>query len=245
MPSPTVAPVDRSSRHRGMLEPLHRFRTVIVIGVAVILVLIVVAKAAAASASWARVELPFDQALSRGHVPALDTLSLTIEWLLSPVQGLVIVVLVSLIVLWKTRDRMVFLTFLLVVAGGWLSSELVKIVVHRARPDYHLLAHPLSTEVNFASFPSGHTCLATALAVGFVLLLRGRPIQKWAIVFGAVGVLIVAWSRLYIGAHYPSDVLGSMIYTTAAMLVFLAVWNQWLRAPLERALTRPRARRRH
>ncbi|WP_223692004.1 phosphatase PAP2 family protein [Leifsonia poae] len=243
MSTALLAPAGRRADVRGILRPFRHPRAVFVVCVLVALVLLTAAIALSGSAAWSRTELGFDQALSRGHVPALDAVALTIGWVLSPLQGLVLVILVSLGVLWRTRDAMVFLTFALTVAGGWLSSELVKIIVHRARPDYHLLAHPLSTEVNNASFPSGHTCLATALAVGIILLLRGRRSQWIAIAVGAVGAIVVAWSRLYIGAHYPADVVGAVVYTTAVMFAFLAVWTQWLAAPVERLLLRPRSAR--
>jgi membrane-associated phospholipid phosphatase len=221
-----------------MLQPFRHFWAVFVISLIVVVGVVVAGRLLAGSASWATGELSVDQAISRGHLPALDAIALAIEWVLSPLLGLVIVVLVSAGVFLKTRDLMVALTFALVVGGGWLSSELIKILVHRARPDFRMLAHPLSTEANFASFPSGHTCLATALAVGFVLLLRGRTAQRWALVLGTVGVLIVASSRVYVGAHYPTDVIAAIVYTTAAMVAFLAVWNQWLAAPVARTLGR-------
>ncbi|MEO8907315.1 MAG: phosphatase PAP2 family protein [Microbacteriaceae bacterium] len=226
-----------------MLAPFRRFRSTLIVSVLVVLVVVVVAKVIAGSASWAHSEIAVDQWLSRIHVPFWNAVALSIQWVLSPLMGLVIVVLVSAGVFWRTRDRMVGLTFLLVVAGGWLSSELVKMIVHRPRPDFHLLAHPLSTEVTLDSFPSGHTCLAMALALGFVFLYRQRRGQKWAILIGALGVLIVAWSRLYIGAHYPTDLIGSILYTGAAMTAFLAIWNQWLVAPVERLIGGPGARK--
>lgn len=243
MPSATLVSPGRRSSARGILAPFRRYLTILIVCVAVVLLVIVAARVMASSTAWAQTELPVDQFLSRHHVGVLDSVALGIQWVLSPVRGLILLLLVSVAVLVKTRDWMVAVTFALTVGGGWLSAEIVKIIVHRARPDYHLLAHPLSTEANFASFPSGHTCLAAALALGFIMLLRGRSGQKWAVAIGAVGVLIVAWSRLYIGAHYPTDVLGSMMYTTAVMIAFLAVWNQWVVAPAELLYLRFRNRR--
>ena len=236
MPSDTLPARDRPRDLRGLIAPVRSFRPLVVVCLAIIVMLVVTGRMLAASPSWTAAELSVDQQLSRGHVPVLDALALAIRTVLEPGPGLVIVAVIAVAVLVRTRDRIVTLTFVLAVGGGYLASELVKLLVHRARPDYHLLAHPLSTEADTASFPSGHVCLATAIAFGLVLLLRGRPAQKWAIVAGTAGVVVVAWSRLYIGEHYPTDVLASIVFTTAAMLAFIAIWNRWLAAPAERLL---------
>ena len=237
MPTHMLARHERADGYRSLIEPVRPFWPLVISCLAIILFLVIAGRVMAGSPTWTHGELAVDQLLSRGHVPALDAITLTIRAVLEPLPGLLIVAVVSIGVFLKTRDRIVSLTFVLVVAGGWLSSELIKIVVQRERPDYHLLAHPLSTEANAASFPSGHVCLVTALVLGFVLLLRGRAAQKSAIAAGGVIVVVVALSRLYVGEHYPTDVLASVIYTSTAMLLFLAVWNRWLAAPVERLIT--------
>jgi undecaprenyl-diphosphatase len=213
------------------------------VAIGVVLVVVVLARVMAGSPDWNHMELGVDQAFSLHHAAALNAIALAIAWILSPIHGLILLLLICAGVWWRVRDPLVSLTFALVVLGGWLSSELIKIVVHRARPDFHLLAHPLSFETSFDSFPSGHTCLATALAVGFIFLLRGRRWQRTAVILGALFVVVVALSRLYIGAHYPTDIIGSMLYTTAAMTAFLAIWNRWL-APLVAPLFAGSGRRR-
>lgn len=218
------------------MQPFRNFWPIVTVGVVLVVIVVAGGWVLAGSPGWAHTELPVDQALSRGHVPFLDAVALTIRAVLAPIPGLIIVAVVSVGVLLKTRDWIVSVTFALIVGGGWLSSELVKLLVHRARPDFLLLAHPLSTEANFASFPSGHTCLITALALGLVLLLRGHRAQKWVIAGGAAAVLVVAWSRLYIGEHYPSDVIAAVLYSSAVMVLFLAVWNRWAVPSLETAL---------
>lgn len=233
----------RGSLASTFLLPFRRTGLVVTISALVIVLTIVVGRIAASSASWTRSELTVDQSLSRLHVPIGDALALTVGWVLSPVQGFVLILIICAIVAWKVRDWSVTVPFTLVVLGGWLSSELVKIIVHRARPDFHLLAHPLSFEVNFSSFPSGHTCLITAVMVGFIYLLRGRANQGLMIATAVIVVFLVALSRLYIGAHYPTDVIGSMVYTTAAMTGFLTAWNRWLAAPAGRILSRAGSRR--
>jgi undecaprenyl-diphosphatase len=101
---------------------------------------------------------------------------------------------------------------ILSVVGGMLLNAGLKQVFQRPRPQFE---DPLVTLASY-SFPSGHTA-ATTLFYGFlVLLLLRRPgqsaLRRSAIVVGAVVmVLLVATSRVYLGAHYLSDVLAAML----------------------------------
>jgi hypothetical protein len=105
MSSTKLAPARERSGYRPMLKPFDHFRRVIILCALVIFVLLVAARIIAGSASWVAFELPFDQFLSNGHSAGLDAVSLSIAWLLSPIQGLIIVVLVSSAVLWRSRGN--------------------------------------------------------------------------------------------------------------------------------------------
>lgn len=101
----------------------------------------------------------------------------------------------------------------LAVPGGMLLNALLKQVFQRARPRFD---DPLVTLDSF-SFPSGHTNAAT-LFYGFVALLLLAQVhgpaagRRSAIIAGAVlMVLLVATSRVYLGAHYLSDVVAAML----------------------------------
>lgn len=103
-------------------------------------------------------------------------------------------------------------------------GQLVGMALPRARP-YEVLpmAHLLVPHSPDTSFPSDHTILAFAVAV---LIWRvSRPL-------GTVLLLLALWTaaaRVFIGAHYPSDVLGGAVLGAA---VSLAVWALSARRPL-------------
>jgi undecaprenyl-diphosphatase len=212
----------------GILAPARRFRLTFSVSVIVIALIIALGVAISHSTAVTRIELPIDQAISLHHIAMFDSIALMIEWLFSPLQAFVLILLVSAVVLIVKRSWTIGITFALAVLGGWLSSEAVKLIAHRARPDYHLLAHPLVREVNFASFPSGHTCAATALGLGLIFLFRGTRTRRWLVPLVVLALLGVAFSRLYVGAHYPSDVIAALVYTTAAVIAFLSLWNRWV-----------------
>ena len=107
------------------------------------------------------------------------------------------------------RDWM--LTLLVTVPGGMLLNVAMKHTFERARPHFDEPILSLSTY----SFPSGHSVAATLL-YGLLACYLTRHARSWgarvAIVLAACAlVLLVAGSRLYLGAHYLSDVLAGML----------------------------------
>jgi membrane-associated phospholipid phosphatase len=134
------------------------------------------------------------------------------EWI-----GIVLFVL-ALLFAWK-RWWPSLVTLIIVVPGGMLLNEWVKIVVHRHRP---FITGPFVDWSGY-SFASGHTIGATLLYGQ--LLLFALPILKarhWRIlcVVGAVSlVLLVGFSRIALGAHFLTDVLAAIIFGIAWLML--------------------------
>lgn len=87
------------------------------------------------------------------------------------------------------------------------------------------------------SFPSGHTSASFAAAV---VLLLTRWKGRWAALVLAV---LIAFSRLYLYVHFPTDVLGGMLVGALCGLLAVTIWNRWLASsPLGRKLkeTKPK-----
>jgi len=117
--------------------------------------------------------------------------------------------------------RLDALLFLGAVGGYGVLTLLIKHLVQRARP----IAFFRIAESGY-SFPSGHTLGATCLAfaLGFVLWRSGtsRGMKALGSVALLLGVLVIALSRLILGVHYPTDVLGSILLGTAWMSALIA-----------------------
>jgi undecaprenyl-diphosphatase len=109
----------------------------------------------------------------------------------------------------RWRRWSVALFFLIVLGGQLLLSNAVKYAVERVRPDappLHVLSGP--------SFPSGHATAAAATwaAVALVLSRRSSPRRRAILGGAAVGIAVaVACSRVFLGAHWTSDVIGGLL----------------------------------
>lgn len=136
----------------------------------------------------------------------------------------------SLVLLCFPRTRRAGLLALMALAlGGLFTNLLLKPLVDRTRPWLIVNGlYALVGEPDPHSFPSGHTCAAFAAAGVWFRNLPGR----W---LGAVGLgmaALMGFSRLYVGVHYPSDVLaGALIGLFCAWLAlrlapYLPKWDK-------------------
>jgi undecaprenyl-diphosphatase len=125
---------------------------------------------------------------------------------------------------WRRGALLVVVT----LAGAGLLDTLLKLAFARARPtaffDYPL---PLSH-----SFPSGHAFFAGSFFGGLALLVSPRvhsKVVRWAVwVITALLMLLIGGSRIYLGVHYPSDVLAG--YAAATIWVAaVAFGDRWVR----------------
>ena len=125
-------------------------------------------------------------------------------------------------------------TLVLAVPGGMLLNELVKILVHRHRP----FEDGWFVDWSGYSFASGHTIGATLLYGQIALFLipvfksrRGRVLLFSAASFV---VVLVGFSRIALGAHYLTDVLGGMFFGMMWLTICMLIGR-----PLRRAVLRP------
>ncbi len=74
-----------------------------------------------------------------------------------------------------------------------------------------------------ASYPSGHTAAAAVLAVALVIVVTRARLRLAALVLAGGFAVAVAVSRVYLGDHYPLDVLGSVLCALAAGFVVVGL----------------------
>lgn len=104
----------------------------------------------------------------------------------------------------------------------------IKPIFHRTRPDDWLLNHELDM-----SYPSGHSSTAITFFLGLIVLVwHARipiPIQIVASIALGICVVGIPWSRLALGAHYLSDVLGGLLFGGAWLAASVAVYLSYAR----------------
>lgn len=129
----------------------------------------------------------------------------------------------------EKRDHWFFLPTVLATVFSWILSEIfLKWVFARPRPTIDIGAIILTTPGNY-SFPSTHATIAWAMA--FVLWREDEKLRPWLIILAT----LISLSRIYLGVHYPSDVLSGAI---------LGLIIGWGVMRIE-SLLQPKARRRH
>jgi len=148
-----------------------------------------------------------------------------LSYLGGPPMLTVLVVAASGYVLWRRQPRLAI--FLAVTsAGGGIVDSIVKILVDRPRP---LVDHAVATAFG-KSFPSGHAMSSTvvygALLVVFLPALRGR-FRRAAVILTVVVVAAVGSSRLMLGVHFVSDVIGGYVLGLAWLAGSVALFETW------------------
>lgn len=163
----------------------------------------------AVTAGWT---VPLDQAMVAavaGHrTDVLNNLAINVTSLGSAPVVVFIVLLVTLYALASGRQRVVLALFWTPLS--FFLDNVLKLVFQHPRPTQAIIAIPDSY-----SFPSGHAVAASALYITLALIAargerrqRPRRILIWS---GVVVAVFVAWSRVYLGVHYFSDVIGGLL----------------------------------
>jgi undecaprenyl-diphosphatase len=146
--------------------------------------------------------------MERQHTPQLDVWALEVTSLGS---GLVVAmtVAVSSVFLWVTRHRYSVILLWTALLGAGLITRTLKTIFDRPRPD----VFPWQTAyVDHGSFPSGHatTSMVVYLTLAYLVgrLAETRRLRALTLLVAAVLIALIGMSRLYLGVHYPSDVIG-------------------------------------
>lgn len=131
--------------------------------------------------------------------------------------SLVLVIVAALILLLQHRRQDVVM-LAVAYAGAEGLNAVLKLVYQRPRPTF---ANPIAVEAYY-SFPSGHAMVSLVafgmLAYLLVLRVHNRYAQIWIVFAAVLLIVLVGISRLYLGVHYFSDVVGAYVAGTVWLI---------------------------
>lgn len=134
----------------------------------------------------------------------------------------IIWVIITIVLSWIMSNRTFVVQVILTLASGILLNRIIKLIIKRPRPSTDILMHYGSY-----SFPSGHSS-AAVLVLGCLILLTWQVAKRqWVryalTTFFVLLIIAIGFSRVYVGAHYHSDVLAGWCLGT-----FVVTGYQWL-----------------
>ncbi|MEU2978186.1 phosphatase PAP2 family protein [Streptomyces hirsutus] len=222
MPSPHVSPVAPEAPLR---PPEHRPSAALlgVPAVCSVLLLILVA------VKWRPLTGLDRDIASAFHRWAVDEPGLTqtarvlTDWVWDPWTMRLLCGAVALLLWYRYAARWTAVWLVVTCAVGAMVQQVLKAAVGRARPVW---PDPVDT-AHYAAFPSGHAMTA-ALTCGLLLwLLRrhgvGRVLWGWAVALAVLSVTGVGLTRVWLGVHWPTDVLGGWLLGLAIAAVAVRV----------------------
>lgn len=120
------------------------------------------------------------------------------------------------------RQKVQTILFLIVIGGTAALNLVLKLFFQRARPDLNRLI-----EISGYSFPSGHTMMATSLYIILAFILWRNARKPGRILYGISAIFMISMiciSRIYLGVHYPSDIVGGISASTFWLLIATSVY---------------------
>jgi membrane-associated phospholipid phosphatase len=171
------------------------------------------------------VAVTLPRAFQENTSPWLSTSMVFISALGSIPLLMPIVILITALIFWRFHLRLEALFIVGLYVISTLLNGLIKLIVSRPRPSTHLVA--TIQRASGQSFPSGHVMAYVAFwgllfSFGFILFRRDRWWHYGLLVIPALFVVLVGPSRIYLGDHWASDVLGGYLFV--ALLLGVGLW---------------------
>jgi undecaprenyl-diphosphatase len=142
----------------------------------------------------------------------------------------------------RVRRRKESAGYAAAVLSGWAVSAVAKVLFHRARPR---VIPRLMRGAGWYSFPSGHATLAPLVfGLGALIWASPWPLRRRAalLVVAAALSILIAYSRVYLGAHWPSDAVGGLLLGTGWAALWVWRWEQAARRDERRGVLQDQPR---
>jgi len=178
----------------------------------------------------AEFDLALTSLIQSWRMPALTWLFRAATWSASTLTVTSLVLVAVAVLVWSCNHREALVVALVVGSGTGLGA-VAKRVTERPRPP---AANALIELPTSYSFPSGHTLAAlllwTVIALAVLRTVRATWARWLAVCGGLLLTVLVGTSRVYLGVHWPSDVLASWLLGVAWLSMTLGGFFAWERA---------------
>lgn len=129
---------------------------------------------------------------------------------------------ICLLSLFIFRDKMINISIVVNLIVVTILNNLIKIIFMRARPDIN----PLVIETSY-SFPSGHSMISMVF-YGYLIYIiythKDNIKVKWILItLLSILILLIGISRIYLGVHYASDVIGGFSFGIAYLIIYISI----------------------
>lgn len=149
------------------------------------------------------------------------------DWVWDPVTMRVLVAVVAVWLMWRRRDWWTAVWLLVTAALGTLIQQGLKAAVDRPRPVW---PDPVDS-AHYAAYPSGHALTATVVCGLLVWLLHrhgaARALWRTALAVAIVSVIGVGLTRVWLGVHWPSDVVGGWLLGATLVAAAVVAHTRW------------------
>ena len=173
-------------------------------------------------------DVPIGRALQRPPSAAIDVAARVVSDVGDEFPAMAIMAFagVALLVLRGRRDLALFLA---VAAGLRILGPVLKVIINSPRPT--LEAVIIVAQADGLGFPSGHA-LGAALFFGAVAVIVAQVVGRRSLarvlqILAVVMMVLVAWSRVRLGVHWPSDVAGGLLYGLGLVALLQATFLAW------------------
>lgn len=140
--------------------------------------------------------------------------------------GNIIMIVIAVIILCITLKSTTRIKMLITIGATVMVNLILKYIIRRPRPDHIRLI-----KQGGYSFPSGHAMISVAL-YGFLIYLVNKSLKNKIIKIGltillTIIIISIGLSRIYVGVHYPSDILAGYLLSITILLLTITLCNHF------------------
>lgn len=135
------------------------------------------------------------------------------------------IVIITIICFIIFRDKKINLSIIINLIISVILNNLLKIIFMRPRPNINVLV-----QENTYSFPSGHSMISLAF-YGYLIYLIYYYVSnknlKWGLIcLLSIVIFLIGFSRIYLGVHYVTDVIGGFCFSIAYLIVYISIYKK-------------------